>query len=428
MDVGIILAILQSMNSTGERDNLINEEIDRIGRLVVELKEKQEPIELYLFIPVPVNTRSKELQQYTTRLHPNLKKIPLNSKYIHIEWIPNGENIFTESLELYDELFSSILHKWEWPDFYVPMDTGEPILRSTLFMEALITWGNHVKPVEIMRSSITYLTLNPILPKRRRISLMSKWLKNHDYHAIDRLLDVKYLPGQSEEKEALMPLRAIVKSLLSRLHFDFYEAKQQWQVAKSLFIGQDLFFWEEVDSHLRTLLNSSNHQKRDLTRIVELYNHLLVFLESQEIPGFLTRFYRFREAVLLFIAKYAQTNETKAPILYKSNIFKMIRELEERYIDWDIDGYYGAYFYNKSKNVADTLLLRNRSYVGHGRAGVTLDSIWKEYSGYVDFNSDEGVHRFLHDTTLMLRDLGIDAKNQFRHIQSFLKSRIQTFR
>jgi hypothetical protein len=94
--------------------------------------------------------------------------------------------------------------------------------------------------------------------------------------------------------------------------------------------------------------------------------------------------------------------------------------LEEKYDNWEIDGYYGAYFYLKSANVAGALNVRNNSFIGHSRNKVDKEELWHSYFGTSKTTFNKAKRRFIMDTALMFRDLGVELDENIMSINRFL--------
>ncbi|MGX6443609.1 hypothetical protein ACWM35_10385 [Neobacillus sp. K501] len=247
------------------------------------------------------------------------------------------------------------------------------------------------------------------------LSLFKEFIQDYDYQgALELLTDIK------SDTSEYQVLEAILHTQLQRMNFAFDEAAQSLEKAMNLVKSHQVLM--ETDEILKRLLSGESYQKElELERIAELFRQIDVYIQTDDIPSFLVRFYRAREAVLYFLLKYGRTDEEASiAIEKKSSIYQVIEKLEELYDSWEIDDYYGAYFFLKSKNVASILEVRNKSFIGHSRNSINPKDLWYEFAGTTKTTVVKAKRRFQMDVDLLLRDLGIQVDDNYYSMNQLL--------
>ena len=151
-----------------------------------------------------------------------------------------------------------------------------------------------------------------------------------------------------------------------------------------------------------------------------MYRQLEVYFEKEDYSSFLVRFYRAREAVLYYLLQHGQHVSYPIKVGKNPSIYQVIDQLEEKYESEAITQYYGTYFYLKSKNVADTLQVRNNSFIGHGRKEINHRDLLTAHYGTASTTVKKAKHRFMMDSTLMLKDLEAELDDNFEHMTRLL--------
>jgi hypothetical protein len=234
---------------------------------------------------------------------------------------------------------------------------------------------------------------------------------DHDYQAAFEMLK------ELDETDDVKALGFLLQMMMDRLNFAFEDALIHLEEAMKLLGNESVLV--ETKEKLSVLL-SKETKTRDLARIVELYRHIDMYLDMDDFVSFLVRFYRAREAILFYLLQHAQTIPHEVKLQKKSTIYEVFDELEEKYDNWEIDGYYGAYFYLKSTNVAGALNVRNNSFIGHSRNKVDKEELWHSYFGTSRTTFNKAKRRFIMDTALMFRDLGVELDENIMSINRFL--------
>ncbi|PLT28596.1 hypothetical protein [Peribacillus deserti] len=221
-----------------------------------------------------------------------------------------------------------------------------------------------------------------------------------------------------DKVEAPKSMEFILKMMDSRMNFCFKEAHQYLQECEKL-LGADEPVLKETKKILHKLLSKEGREK-DLALIEELYRQMEICIELDDLPAFLTRFYRAREAILLFLLVHGAKDKDSAAQVKKSSIYQLIEELEKKYENGDVENYIGAYFYLKSLNVAHTLQVRNQSFIGHGREEIKSAELWHSYFGTKRTTVSRAKRRFLLESNMMLGDLGAAIDDNYSDLIDYL--------
>jgi len=126
-------------------------------------------------------------------------------------------------------------------------------------------------------------------------------------------------------------------------------------------------------------------------------------LEERANSAFLTRLYRFREVLVLYLISLADPDYDPSHDYGHGD--ELTGRLFKHYRAGELKGYEGAYFFLHSRQLADTIRLRNHSIVGHGRVGVSSVTLWHEYEGYPRYEAGDHAQRFLADMVILFNDL-----------------------
>ncbi|WP_042454305.1 hypothetical protein [Neobacillus dielmonensis] len=236
--------------------------------------------------------------------------------------------------------------------------------------------------------------------------LFREFIQDYDYQgALELLSDINISSNN------LKAIEAILRSQLKRMNFAFEEAEQFLTEAMNL-LGSTRSLSETKTIFSKLL--SNDREIKELERIAELFRQIEVYVQIDDLPSFLIRLYRAREAVLFYLLQFGQTNgNTHYPMEQKSSIYQVFEVLEDLYDNFEIDGYFGAYFFLKSNNVAGILDSRNKSFIGHSRKPIYPKELWNAFAGNANRTLAKTKRRFLMDVDLMLRDLGIKADENF---------------
>ncbi|WP_043932704.1 hypothetical protein [Bacillus sp. EB01] len=271
-----------------------------------------------------------------------------------------------------------------------------------------------IRQSENRYAAVFFANGEAVVEKAEIVPLASDWLgefqsfiMDHDYMAAYELLDEL---EDSVEKQAAASL---LRLMIHRMNFDFEDARIALDEARSIAGETELFI--ETDVILKNLL-SKDAAIRDLARIMELYRHLEMYLDLDDMVSFLIRFYRAREAILLYLIEHKQIEGLGFKKETYSSIYQLIEKIEEMYDKREINSHFGAYFYLKSLNVAKLLQGRNQSFIGHGRSGIDNDVAWQSYFGTSRTTLSRAKKRFLMDSNIMLREFGLEMDNNVEKI------------
>lgn len=282
---------------------------------------------------------------------------------------------------------------------------GHPALSQAIFLEGIRQFENRYCSVYWEEGE---LYIMPTTIRQRTDSWgkqFREFILDHDYQAALEII------SDIEQTETVKGIKALLHMMVDRFNFSFREALNHLEEAKEYLgaDGEDLpIILKDTRKCLEPLL-SPEERVQDLARIQELFRQIDVFMEIDDTSSFLVRFYRVREAILFYLLNHLRTNadEPSERIERKGSIYNIFDQLEEKYMNWEIDGHYGAYFYIKSVNVAHALEVRNKSFLGHSRNKVDRDRLWKSYFGTKHTSVEKAKQRFMMDTAIMLRDLGV---------------------
>ncbi|MBO9129083.1 hypothetical protein [Bacillus sp. 165] len=344
--------------------------------------------------------------------------------------------------QLEDRISSVLGDEWEADVFLIPGSSSSTVQDYILDVEGLVHtlslrypfehfaqivgFGNYapfqalflegMKQFENRYTSIYWNGTSAFLAHTEYETPADSWAKQfrdfiaeYDYQAALKLLE------ERDDTPYVIGLRALLQSIIDRLNFAFSESIEHLEEACTYLKKHNML--DETMEALRPLL-SHDKKEKELARIAELYRQLEIYLETNDMASFLVRFYRAREAVLLYLMQYG-TNFT-----YKqkkqSSIYGLVDELEQMYDEERIERFFGAYFYLRSSNVAKTLNVRNNSFIGHGRAGVTQRDLWHNYYGTSKTTLEKAKRRFLLDSQILFKDLGIDMENKFSSLNRYI--------
>lgn len=391
--------------------NIINEEnIEKLSRIVKKLPQDDGTIVVWLLV-------DPSFQKYDlTSLQ---QKIELRlEKDLGDKWDVEAMTIVVDhewDIEKLEDDIERLVHKLcvRYPfSYFAQIPTfGDPIVYQILFLEGVRQFTE--------RYATIYFDGENVHVERTVLAIHSEtWMKqfrdfiiDHDYEAaLEMTKDI-------EETEETTALKSLLYMMIDRLNFAFEDSLAHLKIAMMHLSDEEVLL--ETKKNLELLLDK-NIKKRDLARIVELYRHIDMYLDMDDVVSLLIRFYRVREAILFYLLQHAQTIPHTVEFAKKSTIYEVFDELEEKYSNWEIDGYYGAYFYLKSANVAGALNVRNRSFIGHSRNKVDVKTLWNSYFGTSRTTYTKAKRRFIMDTMIMLRDLGVMPDENIMDINRLL--------
>lgn len=288
---------------------------------------------------------------------------------------------------------------------------GDPSVFSLIFLEGVRQFADRYVSIYWTDKEVHMESTSIDPPPKTWFKQFRDFIIEHDYQAaLEMLQDLE----ETKEKETLAHL---LQMMVDRLNFAIEDALFHLEEAMKWLGSEEILV--ETKQKLLPLL-SHDVKTRDLARIVELYRHLDMYVDMDDTVAFLIRFYRAREAILYYLLQHAQTVPGEVPMEKKSTIYEVIEWLEEKYDQWEVDGYYGAYFYLKSLNVAGALQVRNRSFIGHARRGVDRKELWHAYYGTANTTIEKAKRRFIMDTSLLFRDLGVELDENITDLNRFL--------
>jgi hypothetical protein len=310
-----------------------------------------------------------------------------------------------------ERLIHKLCVRFPFEQFGQIVGFGDPSLFSLIFLEGVRQFADRYVSIYWTEKEVHMEPTATDPPLETWSKQFRDFIIEHDYQAaLEMLQDLE----ETKEKETMAHL---LQMMVDRLNFAIEDTLFHLEKALELLGAEGILV--ETKEKLLPLL-SPDLKTRDLARIVELYRHLDMYVDMGDTVAFLIRFYRAREAILYYLLQHAQTVPGKVTVEKKSTIYEVIELLEEKYDQWEVDGYYGAYFYLKSLNVAGALQVRNRSFIGHARRGVDQKELWHAYYGTANTTLEKAKRRFIMDTSLLFRDLGVELDENITDLNRFL--------
>lgn len=286
-----------------------------------------------------------------------------------------------------------------------------PVVYQALFLEGVRQFQERYATIyiDVDHVHVEYTTL--AVPSGTWTKQFREFIMDHDYEAALEMIK------DTDETEETTVIKSLLQMMVDRLNFAFVDSIAHLNTALRYMPDEAILL--ETKRNLELLLDN-NIKTRDLARIVELYRHIDMYLDVDDVVSLLVRFYRVREAILFYLLQHAQTVSYVEKIKNRSTIYEVFDELEEKYANGEINTYYGVYFYLKSANVAGALNVRNRSFIGHSRNKVDVDNLWSSYFGTSRTTHIKAKRRFMMDTLIMLRDLGATLDENIMDINRLL--------
>lgn len=364
-----------------------------------------------VWIPIEENIKWKHIKGIQTKLEHQIERLLKKTCDVIVELIPAQEPYTVEetaaSLEM---MIHRLSIQYPFETFGHVIGLGHPVISQALFLEGINYFGERY-------SSIFFDNDETVLVPTNVHSLPHSWMN----HFKNFVMEYDYI-GANELIKDLEPnpkveiVQKLVQVMIHRMNFSFESCLKLLESLKEEIGERDLYMLTR--SHFVNLL-SRNKQNRDLARVDELFRQINCYLEVDDVTSFLVRFYRAREAVLFYLLEYAQTEPSPVRKKKNSSIYEVFEKLEEKYDCWEIDGYYGTYFWLRSSNVAKVLEERNKSFIGHSRSGINIERLWHSYYG-VSTTVEKAKRRFKMDTSLMLRELGIKDDDTFDRMNKLI--------
>jgi len=341
---------------------------------------------------------------------------------IHVILIPLASRLSLESyLAQIERLFIPLRKKYPTESFGQIVGQRNGLISQALLLKGLRQFPNRYVSLYWDSQQLTHINNETTVSPKTWPSLFKEFIHDYDYYgALELLTDMK---SHSTEYQVI---EALLRTQLTRMNFAFDEAAQYLKNAMTLVNTHESLV--ETEGIFSRLLSEETKQK-ELERIVELFRQIEVYIQTDDVPSFLVRFYRAREAVLFYLLQFGKTDaDNDLHFAKKSSIYQLFEQLEELYDSWEIDGYYGAYFFLKSKNVAGILEARNKSFIGHSRMSINQKDLWYAFAGTTNTTIAKAKRRFQMDVDLLLRDLGVQVDDNFYSINQFLLQMVDRMR
>ncbi|WP_394186768.1 hypothetical protein [Metabacillus halosaccharovorans] len=399
--------------------SFFNYEMDKVIHQCKELNEILLSLnslekELYCWFTVDHHITQRQIGVIEGHLEKVLEDKLLEGWEIHVNLIPLESRLSLDNcLAQIERHFVPLRKKYLKEYFGQIVGQRNGLISQALLLEGVRQFPNRYISLYWDGQQLATVYNETVVSPKTWLSLFKEFIHDYDYQgALELLTDIK---SESSEYQVI---ESILHTQLKRMNFAFDEAAQYLKTAMSLVNLNETLV--ETDEILSRLLSEDMKQK-ELERIVELFRQIDVYIQTDDVPSFLVRFYRAREAVLFYLLQFGRTNaDTAITYKKKSSIYQVFEQLEELYDNWEIDGYYGAYFFLKSKNVASILEVRNKSFIGHSRGSINQKDLWYAFAGTTHTTIAKAKRRFQMDVDLLLRDLGFHVDDNFYSINQFL--------
>jgi hypothetical protein len=390
------------------------EQVKKLSPILSRLKQKDRAIFTWFLVDDSIDKRG--MLKIERQLEALIEEY-IDDWEVEAVLIPTSEHATYEDIRLeVDILIHKLFKRFPFEHFTQIVGFGDVVPFQAIFLEGLQQFGDRYASLyyENNELHITHTKSEPNIRNWKREFRV--FIMDHDYQtALELLRDV-------EQTKEVLGVKYLLQMMIDRFNFAFEDAFKHLLQAREM-ISHPLL--EETSDKLSLLLSQDN-KTRDINRIVELYRQLDVYIDIDDTTSFLIRFYRAREAILYYLLHHAQVVPSPVQSKKKSTIYQVVDELEQKYDNWEIDGMYGAYFYLKSQNVAQTLNVRNKSFIGHSRKGIDKKQLWHSYFGTSHATMERAKKRFFMDTSLLFRDLGNPLDENIMDINRLLIQLVST--
>ena len=389
---------------------VLQTQVNKMKKVLTLLPQEKGTIIVWVMLEDTITY--KNVQSIQTNLEHQLERLVKGEWDILVELIPVREPYIVEEISANIEMLIHRLSvQFPFETFGQIVGFGHPVVSQALFLESVNHFGERYHSIYFDDKEIISVPTFMSDHKQSVTNHLKNFILEYDYiGASDLAKDLK-------DKMDIQSIEMLIQMMRHRMNFSFEEALTLLKEVENNIGDRDVLSQTKV--HLMNLI-SNRKQKRDLARIDELFRQINSYLEIDDLPSFLVRFYRVREAVLFYLLEHAQTEPSPVKHVKRTSIYQVFEELEEKYDCWEIDGYYGTYFWLKSSNVAKVLEERNKSFIGHTRNGIDKNQLWHSYYGSTHTTIEKSKRRFKMDTSLMLRELGIKEENTFERINKLI--------
>lgn len=315
---------------------------------------------------------------------------------IRVKEIRKSPNLYDEMFEFYETQLKRKESFDEYDRIYVGVTGGIPACNMALCLHSIKFFKERCVPVYTIegRNKAISLQIGRQLLDDLKKNLMEEQIKNYEFRvASELLLDL-----------GLKSFATLLKVCLYRLNFDFKRANELVEELINQEMGETRALCLEITTEIEEL---KMHKLEAL--ISELYYNLQIKYKKGEYVDFLGRIFRFEEAVLRFVIEKEEPNITTDidPDGYNfKNYQESLKKVEELipYLEtYEFEG--GKLGYDKPnipallailefmikekdrgylskpceglKTLYKLTPLRNKSILGHGFNGVSLEDIKK---------------------------------------------------
>lgn len=383
-------------------------ESEKLKEMVSQIPARE--IEIFSWFTVDKELKRKEANLIENHLESFLSRELDYQWKVNVQLICTHENsTMVEFVNQLESILIPMMKKYPTEYFAAVYSEEKALLSQALLIEGLKHFGDRYVNL-FWENRKVHVVNYPVQTKENDwFSLFKTFIYDYDYlGALKIFSNMKASYGDSPQFQFI---EYLLKMQIKRMNFSFEEA--YGYLKKGMELHKDYEVLHETETILKHLTMEHSKQ-RELERIQELFRHIYLFLETDNVPSFLVRFYRAREAVLFYLLQFARTGEFEYSFHEKkSSIYEVFELLEEMYDNWEIDGHYGAYFFLKSLNTHNILMFRNRSFLGHARNKIEPNKLWQSFAGTDIVSPKKAKRRFQMDVDLLLRDLGVQTDDNF---------------
>ncbi|MFC0215982.1 hypothetical protein ACFFK0_26640 [Paenibacillus chartarius] len=423
MEDGMILNwLMQTKLELGKSRWNLDEESKDLARFLAHCKKQGSlsfPSGIYLWVIVSSGQSISDAarSEIVMQVHKQLSAEDRNRLQGRLEvmFVGNPGNRLTDWLTRLEPMMHRLSVRHPFASFGQIAGKGASLFAHAFLLEGFRQWEDRYVSLYWQHDNVYECPVELHVYSHNWYQVFRQFLMDYDYRAAyEWVREQLSLTGHASIWE---PVLHVVGMLGDRLNFHDGHTWEHWQQARKMLFPTELV--QSTDRIVTDLRRVEGEQAGDLARIQELFRQMDLYLELDDIPSFMIRFYRSREALLQYIYRYGRDGAPR-DIPERLTLNELAELVEEEYASGGISRFAAAYFYSRSKNVADTLLLRNRSLLGHGRKGFKDREIWTEYTGYAGGAIYRSKLRFERDAALMLKDLGAQWDSHYEEWNHFL--------
>lgn len=327
-----------------------------------------------------------------------------------------------EYLNEFDEFFAKhFILMFDGPT-YLLLPARQSYMSAALTLKSLEYLGDDVIPYAYQDNQFIQIKVEQIAPKKDLKYLLVHFLKHHDYVSALGIIKQDDFLKSAKNQEYAQAIHWAIKAMVKRTNCDFTRAIECWEQTEIIWREQP-----QLGSNTLQILDrlAGQGQISEREKIHELIRQVLLRLHTGDISGFLTRMYRLRELLINYIWTYISKGESRA-LRARLPAYEQLDCLRTEMASGKIQGHRAAYFYLKNANLAATLKLRNKSFIGHGREGFDTKDWVKAYMGG-DLSIYEAIEDFEQELSFLLEDMGMHRDDNYQQISTYLWKAVRSY-